>query len=512
MKQLDRVQLLTDKYMNDGIKKGDIGHRNLTMLTDFYELTMGGGYFDAGLADTVAHFDLFFREVPDGGGFAIMAGLESVIDYLSNLHFSSDDIEYLRGRKIFSEEFLSYLKNFKFACDVWSVPEGTVIFPGEPILRVKGPIIQAQFIETALLMFINHQSLIATKANRIVRAAQGRAVMEFGSRRAQGADAAHYGARAAYIAGCAGTACTISDITFGVPALGTMAHSWVQTFDSELDAFKTYAAKYPNACTLLVDTYNVLKSGIPNAIRAFDEILKPLGIEAGGVRIDSGDISYLAKKARKMLNDAGYPDIKIVASNSLDEYIIRELLINNAPVDSFGVGERLITASSSPMFGGVYKLAAIDRPDGNNKNKTIHVPKIKLSENVSKLTTPGAKSLWRLYDRESGKAIADVVTLEDEIIGDSAPYEIFSPRYTWKRKVCENFRANRILCQIFDKGNLIYNQPTLTEVRAHCARSVDTLWDEVTRFENPHEYYVDLSQDLWDLRDRLIKENSAKYK
>ena len=485
--------------------------RNLTMLTDFYELTMGGGYFDAGMSDTVAHFDLFFREVPDGGGFAIMGGLSSAIDYLSNLNFTKEDIAYLRGRKIFSEKFLSYLKGFKFACDVWSVPEGTVIFPGEPVMRVRGPIIQAQFVETALLMFVNHQSLIATKANRIVRAAQGRAVMEFGSRRAQGADAAHYGARAAYIAGCAGTACTLSDVAFGVPAMGTMAHSWVQAFDSELEAFKAYARQYPNACTLLVDTYNTLKSGVPNAIRAFDEVLGPMRLRPEGIRIDSGDISYLAKRARRMLDDAGYPDVKIVASNSLDEYIIRELLVGGAPIDSFGVGERLITASSAPMFGGVYKLAAIDRPDGRGGGYT-HIPKIKLSENVAKMTVPGAKSLWRLYDRESGKAIADVVTLEGEVIDDSRPYEIFSPQHTWKRKVCENFRAARIHERIFDRGRLVYNQPALAEVRRHCARSVDTLWDEVTRFENPHEYYVDLSQNLWDLRDRLIKENSARYR
>ncbi len=387
-------------------------HINLTMLTDFYEITMANGYFANGFKDTIGYFDMFFRKVPDGGGFDIMAGVEQLVNYLSELSFTQEDIDYLRSKHIFREEFLDYLKNFKFTCDVWAVPEGTPIFPGEPIVTVRGPVIQAQFVETMVLLSINHQSLIATKTNRIVRAADGRAVMEFGSRRAQGFDGAIYGARAAYIGGCIGTACTISDRRFGVPALGTMAHSWVQLFDSEYEAFKAYAEEYPHNCTLLVDTYNVLKSGVPNAIRVFNEVLVPQGFRPAGIRIDSGDITYLSRKARKMLDDAGFEDCKICASNSLDEYIIRDMLMQGAKVDSFGVGERLITSSSEPVFGGVYKLAAVEKPDG-----TI-VPKIKISENVAKITTPCFKEVWRIFDRETDKAIADVITLNDEVIDD----------------------------------------------------------------------------------------------
>ena len=369
---------------------------NLTMLTDFYELTMANGYFENGFENTIAYFDMFFRKVPDGGGFAIMAGLkvQQVVEYLENLTFTREDIEFLRGKGIFSGAFLDYLKNFQFSCDVWAVPEGRPIFPGEPIVTVRGPVIQAQFVETMILLCVNHQSLIATKANRIVRAAQGRAVMEFGSRRAQGADGAVMGSRAAYIGGCVGTACTLSDRDFKIPALGTMAHSWVQLFDSELEAFRAYAKAYPTNCLLLVDTYNVLKSGVPNAIRVFDEVLKPLGMRPAGIRIDSGDITYLSCKARKMLDEAGYPDCKICASNSLDEYIIRDMIMQGSQVDTFGVGERLITASSEPVMGGVYKLSAIEHPDG-----TV-IPKIKISENVSKITNPCFKGLWRLFDRK----------------------------------------------------------------------------------------------------------------
>ena len=478
---------------------------NMTMLTDFYELTMANGYLRSGMGDVIGYFDTFFRKVPDDGGFAIMAGLEQIIEYMENLHFTDEDIEYLRGRNIFSEEFLQYLKDFEFSCDVWAVKEGTAIFPNEPVLKVKGPIIQAQFIETAILLQFNHQTLIATKANRIVRAAQGRAIMEFGSRRAHGADAAIDGARAAYIAGCAGTACTISDEVYGVPAVGTMAHSWVQLFDSEYDAFCAYAREYPQNCVLLVDTYDTLKSGVPNAIRAFNDVLAPLGYRPKGIRIDSGDITYLAGKARKMLDEAGYTDCTICASNSLDEQIIREMLSQGAQLDSFGVGERLITAASDPTFGGVYKLAAVDR-DGK------HTPKIKLSENVSKLTWPGDKSVWRLFDRETGKAIADVVTLADEVIDDTQPYEIFDAEFTWKRKLCENFRAEQLLVPIFVKGKRVYEVPSLEEVRRYCAASVDTLWQEVTRFENPHEYYVDYSQPLWDLRHEMIQQIKGKKK
>lgn len=473
--------------------------RNLTMLTDFYELTMANGYFKNEFKDTIAYFDMFFRTIPDGGGYVIMAGVEQLVDYFRNLSFSKEDIDYLRG-KGFSEDFLDYLANFRFACDVWAVPEGTPIFPGEPIVKVKGPVIQAQFVETMVLLTINHQSLIATKANRVVRAAQGRAVMEFGSRRAQGFDGAIYGARAAYIGGCAGTACTISDEMFGTPALGTMAHSWVQLFDSEYDAFKAYAEEYPDACTLLVDTYNVLHSGVPNAIKVFDEVLAPMGKRPKGIRIDSGDIAYLSRKARKMLDDAGYPDCSIVASNSLDEYIIRDMLLQGAKVDSFGVGERLITSSSSPVLGGVYKLCAVEK-DGEI------IPKIKLSENVQKITTPGDKRVYRLYDRESGKAAADLITLASETVDDSRPYELFDPDFTWKRKTLTNYTARELLEPLFRKGECVYKERNIEEIKSYCREQIDTLWDEVTRFENPHNYYVDLSQQLWDVKHELLRKN-----
>lgn len=475
---------------------------NLTMLTDFYELTMANGYFAHGFKDKICYFDMFFRRVPDGGGYAIMAGIEQLVEYLNNLEFTDEDINYLRKKNLFSEDFLDYLRNFKFCCDVWAVPEGTVIFPGEPILTVKGPAIQAQFIETMVLLCINHQSLIATKANRISRAAQGRAVLEFGSRRAQGFDGAVYGARAAYIGGCTGTACAISDREFGVPAVGTMAHSWVQLFDTEYEAFKAYAEVYPSSCTLLVDTYNVLKSGVPNAIKVFNEVLVPQGYRPKGIRIDSGDITYLSRKARKMLDDAGFEDCQICASNSLDEYIIRDMLIQGAKVDSFGVGERLITSSSEPVFGGVYKLVAVQNEDGNL------TPKIKISENVAKITTPGFKEIWRLYDKDTDKAIADVITLHGEIIDDEKPYTIFDPEHTWKHQTLTNFRAEPIRRKLFEDGRCLYNPRSLNAIRAYCASQVDTLWDEVTRFENPHNYYVDLSQDLWDIKNKLLSERA----
>lgn len=478
----------------------DLKKRNLTMLTDFYELTMANGYFVNGKGDEITQFDMFFRTVPDNGGFAIMAGVEQLSQYLENLKFTDEDIEYLRTRG-FGEDFLDYLKNFDFKCDIYCVPEGTPIFPREPIVTVRGPAIQAQFIETMLLLAINHQSLIATKANRLVRAAQGRDILEFGSRRAQGFDGAVYGARASYIGGCSGTACTISDREFGVPALGTMAHSWVQLFDTELDAFCAYAKAYPDSCTLLVDTYDVRKSGIPNAIEAFNREVLPRGFRPKGIRIDSGDITYLSKKARKMLDDAGFEDVKIIASNSLDEYIIRDMLRQGAQVDSFGVGERLITASSTPVFGGVYKLVAVE-------DNGVMKPKIKLSENVAKVTTPGAKNLWRLYDNETGMAIADLITLADEVIDDSQPYELFDPDVTWKRKTVENYTARQLLQPLFINGKCVYNYPDLEEIRNYCMEQVDTLWDEVKRFENPHNYYVDMSQSLWDMKNEMIN----KYK
>lgn len=476
---------------------------NLTMLTDFYELTMANGYFQNGLKDKIAYFDMFFRKVPDNGGFAVMAGVEQLIRYLKNLRFNDEDIEFLRSKKLFCEEFLQYLKNFRFNCDVWAVPEGTPIFPNEPIVTVRGPVIEAQFVETMILLTINHQSLIATKANRIVRAAQGRAVMEFGSRRAQGYDGAINGARAAYIGGCVGTACTIAERDFNIPAIGTMAHSWIQMFPTELEAFRAYARAYPNNCTFLVDTYNVLKSGVPNAIRIFKEEIVPKGFRPKGIRIDSGDITYLSKEARKMLDEAGFPDCKIVASNSLDEYIIRDILIQGAKVDLFGVGERLITSKSEPVFGGVYKLAAVE------ENGEI-VPKIKLSENVGKITNPGFKQVWRLFDRGSGKAIADVITTHNETIDDTKAYEIFDPEYTWKRKTVTNFYAKKLLSRIFDKGICVYESPDLKDIKDYCREQIDTLWDEVLRFENPHKYYVDLSKPLWEIKEKLLAEYSVK--
>ena len=480
-----------------------LSKNNLTMLTDFYEITMANGFFCTGNGERIVYFDMFFRTIPDGGGLAIMAGVEQVIRYIKDLSFTDEDIAYLREKKLFNEQFLEYLRNFKFACDVWAVPEGTPIFPHEPIVTVRGPAMQAQFIETMILLLVNHQSLIATKSSRIVRAAQGRPVMEFGSRRAQGSDGAIYGARASYIAGCTGTACTIVDREFGIPALGTMAHSWVQLFDSEYEAFKAYASTYPDSCTLLVDTYNVLKSGIPNAIRVFNEILVPNGHRPRGIRIDSGDITYLSKKARKMLDEAGFPDCKITASNSLDEYIIQDMIRQGACVDSFGVGERMITASSAPVFGGVYKLVAVEQ-DGEI------VPKIKVSENTAKITNPGFKKLWRLYDRENNKAIADVITMHDEIIDDTKPYEIFDPEHIWKRKTLTSFRAVPLQVQLFNAGKCVYESPSVEEIRTYCKEQMITIWDEVLRFENPHKYYVDLSQNLWDEKQRLLLQHGHK--
>ena len=470
---------------------------NLTMIMDLYELTMANGIFTSDMRDTVTYFDMFFRRVPDNGGYAVMAGLEQLIEYLNDLKFTDEDIEYLKGLKLFSEEFIEYLRNFKFTCDVWAMPEGTVIFPHEPIVTVRGPAMQALMLETMLLLTINHQSLIATKANRIVRAAQGRPVMEFGARRAHGYGSAYYGARAAIIGGCKGTSCLLTAKDFGVPASGTMAHSWVQLFDDEYTAFKTYAEKYPDSCMLLVDTYNVLKSGIPNAIKVFDEVLKPLGKRPLGIRIDSGDITYITKRARKMLDEAGYPDCKICISNSLDEYLIRDMIFQGAKVDSYGVGERLITASSEAVFGGVYKLAAVEK-------KGEIIPKIKISENAAKITLPGVKIPWRLYDRETGKAIADVITLNNEKICSDEPYELFDPEHTWKRKVVSDFVAKKLQVKIFEKGRQVYQSPSVKEISDYRAEQVDSLWDEVTRFENPHTYYVDLSEQLWDLRHELL--------
>lgn len=475
--------------------------KDLSMLVDLYEITMANGLLESGRGDMVTYFDMFFRHVPDDGGFAIMAGLEQLIQYLENLTFSEEDIAYLEGQRLFSPAFIDYLRHFRFTCDVWAIPEGTPIFPGEPIVTVRGPAIQALLIETMVLLTINHQSLIATKANRIVRAAQGRAVMEFGARRAHGYDGAVYGARAAFIGGCDSTSCVKAAKDFGIPASGTMAHSWVQMFDDELTAFKTYARHYPGSCLLLVDTYNTLKSGIPNAIKAFNEEVLPRGFRPKGIRIDSGDITYLSKKARKMLDEAGFPDCQVIVSNALDEYLIRDMLMQGARVDGFGVGERLITASSEAVFGGVYKLAAIEE-----EGKIV--PKIKISENISKITLPCFKTTWRLFDQESGKAIADVITLANEEIDDRQPYEIFDPNHSWKRKTVRGFIARRLQKQIFAGGQPVYQSPTAGEIRLYRQKQVETLWEEVQRFEKPHAYYVDLSKKLWDQRNSLLERYS----
>ena len=480
----------------------NIGEKlNMTMLCDFYELTMGNGYFENGFKDKITYFDVFFRRVPDKGGFAIAAGLEQLIRYIEDLHFTPEDIAYLRGRNLFCEEFLEYLANFRFTGDIYAVPEGTPVFPKEPLVVVRAPAIEAQLIETFTLLTVNHQSLIATKANRITRAARGRTVLEFGSRRAQGSDAAITGARAAYIGGCAGTACTISDQLYGVPAGGTMAHAWVQMFDSEYEAFKTYCEVFPTNATLLVDTYNTLKSGVPNAIKAFNEVLRPKGITKCAIRLDSGDIAYLTREARQMLDEAGWESCKISASNSLDEYIIQDILRQGAKVDLFGVGERMITSKSDPVFGGVYKLAAIEKEDG-----TI-VPKIKISENVGKITNPHFKKVYRIFDKATGKAEADYITVWDEVIEEGQPLELFDPDATWKRRTYTDYTIKPLQEKIFDHGELVYQQPTLSEIQKYCREQIDTLWDEVKRFENPHNYYVDLSQKLWDIKQDLLRKN-----
>lgn len=477
-----------------------VGKEKLVLLNDYNCFTMANGYFNAGLKDKQGCFDLFFRRVPDNGGFAICAGLENAVEYIKNLKFSDEDIEYLRSKNNLSEEFLEYLKNFKFECDLYAIPEGTPVFAKEPIVKVVGPIIQATLIETLLLISINHQTLIATKANRIARAAQGREVLEFGVRRAHGIDAAANGARAAFIGGCIGSSCTYADKEYGVPVSDTMTHAWVQTFDSEYDAFCTYAKQYPDNCYLLVDTYNTLKSGIINAIKCFDDVLTPMGYRPKGIRIDSGDITYISKRIRKMLDEAGYPDCTIIASNSLDEYIIRDLIIEGAKVDRFCVGERLITSASDPVFGGVYKLTALMNKDGE------FIPKVNFSDNVGKITLPCNKKIYRLFDSVSGKAIADMITLFDEEIDETKELELFDPDHTWKRKTVENFIARELFVKVFDKGELVYNCPKVEKIKAYCEEQVETIWDEVQRFENPHTYYVDLSEKLWKVRGDMFKE------
>lgn len=478
--------------------------RNLSLMTELYELTMANGYYEGKKAEEIACFDLFFRKVPDNGGFAVFAGLSQIIEYVKNLNFKEEDLQYLSDCG-FSDKFIDYLRNFTFSCDIWSVPEGTPIFPNEPVIKVKGPIIQAQLLETILLICMNHQSLIATKANRLVRAAKGTAVAEFGTRRATSFDNALYGSRAAYIGGCVGTSGVLQGKKFKIPTINTMIHSWVQMFDSEYEAFCEYAKRYPDDCTLVVDTYDTIRSGVPNAIKAFNDVLLPMGKRPVSVRIDSGDITYLSKKVRKMLDEAGYPDCGITASNSLDEYIISDMLLQGAKVDCFIVGERLINSASSPIFSGVYKLCAVEK-DGEL------IPKINLSENVSKITTPHSKMLYRLFDCETGKAIADVLTLHDEEIDESKPYMLFDPDFTWKRKEVEGFVARKLLVPVFVGGKCVYNEPSVEEIREYCAEQIDNLWEEVKRFENPHTYYVDLSEKLWRIRKDLIEKHKGVKK
>ena len=468
----------------------------LELITDFYEFTMSNGYLLKNMND-IAYFDIFFRNIPDKGGYAIVAGLEQIIEFIENLKFDEEDIEFLRSKKIFSEQFLNYLKDFKFSGDIWAIPEGTVVFPGEPLVTIKAPMIEAQLLETVLLLMINHQSLIATKTNRIVKEAGGRPVMEFGARRAHGTSAAIYGARAAIIGGAVGTACTLTAKKFNIPASGTMAHSWVQSFDSEYEAFKTYAEIYPEGCTLLVDTYNTLESGVPNAIKVFDEVLKPQGIRPVAVRLDSGDLAYLSKKVRIMLDKAGYEDCKICVTNSLDEYLISSLIKQGAKVDLFGVGENLITAKSDAVFGGVYKLAAIE------KNGNL-IPKIKISENVDKITNPSFKKVYRFYSKNTNYALADVVALADEEINENE-YEIFDPQAPWKKKTLSNYYVKPLAKKIYDGGKLVYKSPTLSEIATYKKAQLNTIWEEVKRLDNPQKFYVDLSKKLWDLKDNMLK-------
>lgn len=472
---------------------------NVELIMDYYELTMANGFMENGIHEKIVYFDVFYREVPSNGGYVIMAGLEQAIEYLEQLKFSDDDIVFLKNKGVFKNDFLDYLRNFRFECDVWSVVEGTPVFPNEPIMTIRGPAIQVQMLETVILLNINHQSLIATKASRIVKAAGGRKVSEFGARRAHGYTASLYGARAAYIGGFDGTSCTLAGKKFGIPVQGTMSHSWVQMFPNELEAFRVYARQYPQNCVLLIDTYSALKSGLPNAIKVFNEEIVPRGYRPAGIRIDSGDMTYLSKRAREVLDSAGFDDCKIIVSNALDEYIIRDMFLQDAKIDGFGVGERLITSYSCPVLGGVYKLCAVE------ENGDI-VPKIKISNNVNKINNPGVKELWRLYDNETQKAIADVLTMVDEVIDDSKPYTIFDPQNPWKKKTLKNFRAVKIRKKIFSNGKLCYNLPNVKEIRKYCCEQMESLWDEVKRLDDAHIYYVDLSEKLWKQKQNLLSE------
>lgn len=475
--------------------------RNISMVMDMYELTMSNGYLNQGWQDTWVAFDVFYRNNPDNGGFAIFAGLQQVVEYIENLHFGEEDVEYLRSKRLFTEEFLDYLLHFRFRGDVYAMKEGTVMYPNEPIMTVVAPLIDAQLIETTILLEINHQSLIATKTNRIVQAANGKPVSDFGARRAHNVDAAVYGARAAYIGGAAGTATVLAGKMFHIPISGTMAHSWVMTFDSEYDAFKAYAESYPDGTVLLVDTYDVLKSGVPNAIRTAREVLEPMGKKLIGIRLDSGDLAYLSKEARKMLDEAGLSDCIIVASNSLDEYTISSLNRQGAKIDSYGVGERLITSSSTPVFGAVYKLVAVQK---NGK----FVPKIKISETAEKITNPGVKEVYRVYD-ENGKAVADYLAVKGEQINDADPVRYVDPVNYWKNRSFVGCCFKKLQVPVFEKGKRIYDLPDIEEIRQYVKDQLkNEIWEEEQRFENAHTHYLDMSPAMFELKMSLLHEEN----
>lgn len=483
------------------MKKTQSMNRNLTMVMDFYEMTMSNGYFKDGVKDTKVAFDVFYRKNPDNGGFAIFAGLEQIVDYIENLSFSDEDIEYLSEQNMFSEEFLKYLKEFEFTGDIYAFPEGTVMYPNEPVITVVAPLIDAQLIETAILLQVNHQSLIATKTRRIVSAAKGRAVSDFGARRAHNMDAAVYGARAAYIGGAVGTATVLAGQMFDIPINGTMAHSYVMFYKDEFIAFKKYAQTYPDSTTLLVDTYDVLKSGIPNAIRVAKEVLHPIGKRLKGIRIDSGDLAYLTKKARKMLDDAGLEDCKIVISNSLDEFTITSILGQGGCVDSFGVGERLITAKSEPVFGAVYKLAAVEDENGN------FVPRIKISENIEKITNPGLKKVYRIIDEE-GRAIADMLAKADEKVDMSKPFRYVDPDKPWKNRFFENCNAKELQIPVILNGKVVYEKQSLKDIAEYVRKQLsEEIWEEEQRFENPHRHYMDMTPDYYELKMQLLNDS-----
>lgn len=474
--------------------------RNLTMVMDFYEMTMSNGYFKEHNKSVRVAFDVFYRKNPDGGGFAIFAGLEQIVDYITNLHFEKSDIDFFRSCGIFSEEFLQYLEGFKFSGDVYAFEEGTVMYPNEPVITVVAPLVDAQLVETALLLQVNHQSLIATKARRIVKAARGRAVSDFGARRAHNMDAAVYGARAAYIGGASSTATVLAGKMFGIPVSGTMAHSWIMFYKDEFEAFKKYAEIYPDNTVLLVDTYDVLGSGVPNAVRVAKEVLAPMDKRLKGIRIDSGDLAYLSKKARKMLDEEGLDDCKIIISNSLDEFTISSLISQGAAVDSFGVGERLITARSEPVFGAVYKLTAVEE-DG------VFVPRIKISENVEKITEPGLKKVYRIYDKDN-KAVADLIAKADEKVDMSVPFRYVDPKKPWKNRYFEGFTAKELQMPVIINGEAVYEKRSVEEIAAYVKKQLsEEIWDEEQRFENPHTHYMDMTPDYYEMKMELLNDS-----